>query len=120
MPEHNRSDIFISRKVRFSVHCNYSVTRSVNHAVVLTHAATAALDGQEFCHPGKPRYYSKKHSSRITTRCDEENQAFLTTNCDRLQGLFTSPHFLSVNGSSDDALGETIRSVVGNRVVDVW
>ena len=34
----------ISRKVRFSAHCNYFVPRSVNHAVVLTHVANATLD----------------------------------------------------------------------------
>ena len=43
---------FISRKVRFSVHCNYSVPRSVNHAVVLTLAANATLDGQGGCDVG--------------------------------------------------------------------
>ena len=51
------------------------------------------------------RYYSKKPSGRVRTRCDEENQAFLTMDCDRLQGLFTSPHSLSINGSSSVALG---------------
>ena len=45
-----------------------------------------------------------------TTRFDEENQAFLTANCGRLQVPFTSPHSLSVNGSSGVAPGETIRS----------
>ena len=45
-------EFFISRKVRFSLRCNYSVPRSVNHAVVLTHAANATLDGQEICDPG--------------------------------------------------------------------
>ena len=34
----------ISRKVRFSVRCNYSVPRSVNYAVVLMHAANVMLD----------------------------------------------------------------------------
>ena len=45
-----------------------------------------------------------------TTRFDEENQAFLTADCGRLQVPFTSPHSLSVNGSSGIALGETLRS----------
>ena len=45
-------EFFISRKVRFSVRCNYSVPRSINHAVVLTHAANATLDGQGICDPG--------------------------------------------------------------------
>ena len=35
-----------SRKVRFSVRCNYSLPRSINHAVILTHAANVTLDGQ--------------------------------------------------------------------------
>ena len=42
----------ISRKVRFSARCNYSVSHSINHAVVLTHAANAMLDGQGICDPG--------------------------------------------------------------------
>ena len=45
-------EFFISRKVRFSVRCNYSVPRSINHAVVLTHAANATLDGQGIYDPG--------------------------------------------------------------------
>ena len=35
---------FISRIVRFSIRCNYSVPLSVNHAVILTRAANALLD----------------------------------------------------------------------------
>ena len=101
---------FLLRKVRFSVHCNYSVPRSVNHAVVLTHITNAALDRSGFLRSGITRYYSKKPSSVVTTRCDEENQVFLTMDCDRLQGPFTSPHSLSVNGSSSVAPGETICS----------
>ena len=46
----------------------------------------------------------------VTTHCDEENQAFLATDCDCLQGPFTSLQSLSVNGSSNVALRETIRS----------
>ena len=45
-------EFFISRKVRFSVRCNYSVPRPIYHAVVLTHAANATLDGQGICDPG--------------------------------------------------------------------
>ena len=101
---------FISRKVRFSVHCNYSVTRSVNHAVVLSHAANAALDRSGFLRSEITRYYSKKPSSKVTTHRDDENQVFLTMDCDRLQGPFTSPHSLSVNGNSSVTPGETIRS----------
>ena len=104
-------NFFFSRKVRFSVHCNVSAPRSVNHAtVVLTHAANAALDRSGFLRSGITRYYSKKPCRKVTTRCDEENRVSLTMDCDRLQGPFTSPHSLSVNGSSGVALGETIRS----------
>ena len=102
--------IFISRKVRFSVHCNYSAPRSVNHAIVLTHTTNAVLDRSGDLRSGITRYYSKKPSSRVTTRCDEKNRAFLTMDCDCLQGPFTSPHSLSVNGSSSVTPGETIRS----------
>ena len=59
---------------------------------------------------GLTRHYSKKRSSKETTRFDEENQAFLTADCGRLQVPFTSPHSLSVNGSSSVAPGKTIRS----------
>ena len=59
---------------------------------------------------GLTRDYSKKLSSMETTRFDEENEAFLTAYCFRLQVPFTSPHSLSVNGSSGVAPGETIRS----------
>ena len=52
---------------------------------------------------GMIRYYSKKPSSRVTTRCDEEYQAFLTMDCDSLQGPLTYTHSLSVNGSSSIA-----------------
>ena len=41
-----------SRKVLFSVRCNCTVPRPINHAVVLTHAANATLDGQGICDPG--------------------------------------------------------------------
>ena len=54
-PVCNRPEIFHFynyRKVRFSVRCNYSVPRSINHAVVLTHAANATMDGQGICDPG--------------------------------------------------------------------
>ena len=93
----------ISRKVWFSVHCNYFAPHSVNHAVVLTHTTNAALDWSRDLRSGMIRYYSKKPSSRVTTRCDEEYQAFLTMDCDSLQGLLTYTHSLSVNGSSSIA-----------------
>ena len=59
---------------------------------------------------GLTRDYSKKLSSKETTLFDEENQAFFTADCGRLQVLFISPHSLSVNGSSGVAPGKTIRS----------
>ena len=101
---------FISRKVQFSVCCNYSVPRSVNHAVILTHAANAALDRSGDLRSEITRDYSTKPSSRVTTRRDEENQAFLTMDCNCLQSLFISPHFLTINGSSGAAPGDTICS----------
>ena len=55
---------------------------------------------------GLTRDYSKKLSSKETTRFDEENQAFLTADCGRLQVPFTSPHSLSLNGSSGVAPGK--------------
>ena len=59
---------------------------------------------------GLTRDYSKKLSSMETTRFDEENQAFLTADCGRLQVPFTSLQSLSVNGISGIAPGETTRS----------
>ena len=106
VPERNCSEIFYFEKSAISIHCNYSV----NHAVILTHTANAALDRSGFLRSEITRYYSKRPSSRVTTRCDEKNQVFLTMDYDRLQGSFTSPHSLSVNGSSSVAPGETIRS----------
>ena len=35
---------FISRKAQFSVCCNYFVSCSISHAVVLTHTANATLN----------------------------------------------------------------------------
>ena len=63
----------ISRNVQFSVHCNYFAPRSVNHAVVLTDTTNAALNRSGDLRSGITRYYPKKPSSRVTTRCDEEN-----------------------------------------------
>ena len=109
VPKRNCSEIFL-RKVRFFVHCNYSAPRSVNHAVVLTHTANAALNRSGDLRSGITRYYFKKPFSRVTTRCDEKNQAFLTMDCDHLQDPFISSHCLSINGSSSVAPGETVRS----------
>ena len=59
---------------------------------------------------GLTRDYSKKLSRKETTRFDEENQAFSTADCGRLQIPFISPYSLSLNGSSGVAPGKTIRS----------
>ena len=99
-------NFLISRQVQFSVHCNYFAPRSVNHAVVLAHTTNAALDQSEDLRSGITRYYSKKPSSRVTNRCDEENRAFLIMDCDRYKVRL----HLSVNGSSSVAPRETIRS----------
>ena len=108
-------EFFISRKMQFSVRCNYSVPRSINHAVVWNAGRSGDLRSE------LTRDYSKKLSSKETTRFDEENQAYLTADCGRLQVQFTSPHSLSVNGSSGVALGKTIRSqsmVLGHKVAN--
>ena len=99
-------EFFISRKVWFSLRCNYSVLHSLNH------------DDRSECNAGRSgdlrsgltRDYSTKLSSKETTRFDEENQAFLTADCGHLQVPFTFPHSLSVNESSGVAPGKTIRS----------
>ena len=102
---------FVSKKTRFYVCCNYSVPRSVNPTVVLMYAANTALDRSGDLRSGKTTVYSKKPSSIVITRYDEDNQMFLVTHCDCLQGLFISPHSLSVNGSRSIVPGETIRSL---------
>ena len=91
-PNITAQNVFISSKVRFSTRCNYSIPCSVNHAVVLTHVTNATLDRSGDLRSGITRNYSKKLSSRVTTHFDDENQAFLTTDYDRLQGPLTSPH----------------------------
>ena len=78
------------------------------------HKSCSRINARSECNAGRPgdlrsgltRDYSKKLSSEETTRFDEENQAFLTADCGRLQVPFTSPHSLSENGSSR----KTIRS----------
>ena len=100
------------RTFSFREKCGFpyaAITTYHAHAVVLTHAATATGRSGDL-RSGLTRDYSKKLSSMETTRFDEENQAFLTVDCGRLQVAFTSPHSLSVNGSSAVAPGETIRS----------
>ena len=54
---------FFSRKARDYVRCNYSVPRSVNPAVVLPHAANAALDRSGDLRSARTRDYSEKPSS---------------------------------------------------------
>ena len=51
-PVRNRSGIFNFEKNAVFRTRNYSVPRSINHAVVLTHTANATLDGQGICDPG--------------------------------------------------------------------
>ena len=110
VPERNCLEFFYFDKSAIFRTLQFSVPRTINHAIVLTHTANAALDQSGFLRSGITRYYSKKPSSKVTTRCDEENQVFLTMDCDCLQSPFTSPHSLSVNGSSSVAPGETIHS----------
>ena len=102
-------EFFISRKVRFSVRC-------IIHTA--PHKSCRRINARCECNAGRSgdlrsgltRDYSKKLCSKETTLFDEENQAFLTADCGRLQVPFTSPHSLSVNGSSGVAPGKTIRS----------
>ena len=97
--------------MQFSVRCNYSVPRSISHAVGRINACSECNAGRSGdLRSGLTRDYSKKLSSKETTRFGEENQAYLTADCGRLQVQFTSPHSLSVNGSSGVAPGKTIRS----------
>ena len=70
------------------------------------YAADATLDRSGDLRSERARAYPKKPSSMVTTRSDKKNQAFLTMDCDRLQGPFTSSHSLSVNISSDSAPGK--------------
>ena len=65
--------------------------RSVNRAVILTHAANATLDRSGNLRSGITRDYSKKPSIMETTHFDGENQVFLAADCDCLEGPFTSP-----------------------------
>ena len=94
----------------FSIWCKYSKQCFLNHAVVLMYAANVTLDWLGDLRSWITRDYSRKPSSMVKTSRDVENQASLTTDCDGLQSSFTFPHSLSVNGSSDDALWETIQN----------
>ena len=107
--ERNRSEFFHSEKSvifrTLQLLCN--TLRKSCHRINARCECNAGLSGD--LRSRITRYYSKKPSGRVRTRCDKENQAFLTMDCDRLQSSFTSPHSLSVNGNSSSiALGETI------------
>ena len=85
---------------------------------IMLHKSCSRINARCECNAGRSgdlrsglaRDYSKKLSSKETSLFDEENQAFFTVDCGRLQVPFTSPHSLSVNGSSAVAPGKTIRS----------
>ena len=110
-PERNFSEILhLKKKHNFMYAANtpcHAPYKSCDHITVrCEHNADCSGD----LRPGRTTVYSKKPSSMATTRSDVENQVFLATHCDCLQGQFLSPHSLSVNGSSSIAPGETIRS----------
>ena len=110
VPVCNRSKIFHFEKS--------AVFRTLQLLRATLHKSCGRINACSECNAGRSgdlrsgltRDYSKKLSSKETTRLDEENQAFLTADCGRLQVAFTSLHCLSVNGSSGVAPGETIRS----------
>ena len=79
-----------------------------SYAAITPYHALAGQSGD--LQSGLTRDYSKKLSSKETTRFDEENQAFLTADCGCLQVPFKHPHSLFVNESSGVAPGKTIRS----------
>ena len=109
-PVRNRSGIFYFEKS--------ALFRTLQLPRTTLHKSCSRINAHSECNAGwsgdlQPeltRDYSKKFSSKETTRFDEENQAFLTADCGRLQGPFTYPHSLSLNGSSGVAPGKTIRS----------
>ena len=108
-PVRNRSGIFHFEKS--AVFRTLQLLRTAPHKSCRINARCECNAGRSGdLRSGLARDYSKKLSSKETTRFDEENQAFLTANCGRLQVPFTSPHSLSVNGSSGVAPGKTIRS----------
>ena len=100
-------EFFISRKVRFSVRHHTAPHKSCGR--INAHCECKAGRSGDL-RSGLTRDYSKKLSSKETTLFDEENQAFFTADCGRLQVPCTSPHSLSVNGSSGVAPGKTIRN----------
>ena len=103
MPVRNRSGIFHFEKC--------AVFHTLQLLRTTLHNARSECNGRSGdLRSGLTRDYSKKLSSKETTRFDQENQAFLTADCGRLQVPFTSPHSLSLNGSSGVAPGKTICS----------
>ena len=110
VPEHNCSEIFHFEKsaiFRTLQLLRTTLRKSCGH----TNARCECSAGSVWDLRSEiTRDYSTKPSSRVTTRRDEENQAFLTMDCNCLQSLFISPNFLTINGSSGAALGDTIRS----------
>ena len=109
-PVRNRSGIFHFEKS--------AVFRMLQLPRTTLHKSCGSINALSECNAGwsgdlRSRLttdYFKKLSSKETTRFDEENQAFLTADCGRLQVPFTSPHSLSLNGSSGVAPAKTIRS----------
>ena len=72
-PVRNRSEIFHFEKSAVFRTCNYSVPRSINHAVVLTNTHCECNAGRSRdLRSGLTRDYSKKLSSMETTRFDGE------------------------------------------------
>ena len=102
-PVRNRSGIFHFEKS--------AVFLTLQLLLTVLHKSCGRINARSECNAGLSgdlrsgltRDYSTKLSSK-------ENQAFLTADCGRLEVLFTSPHSLSVNGSSGLAPGKTIRS----------
>ena len=109
-PVRNRSGIFHFEKS--AVFLTLQILRTT------LHKSCGCINARSECNVGRSgdlrsgltRDYSTKLSSKETTRFDEENQAFLTADCGSLEVPFTSPHSLSVNGSSGVAPRKTIRS----------
>ena len=109
-PVRNRSGIFHFEKS--------AVFRTLQLLRTPPHKSCGRINARCECNAGRSgdlrsrltRDYSKKLSSKETTLFDEENQAFFTADCGRLQVPFTSPHSLSVNGNSGVAPGKTIRN----------
>ena len=105
-PVRNRSGIFYFMKS--------AVFRTLQLLCTALHKSCGRINARSKCNAGwsgdwrsgLTRDYSKKLPSKETTRFDEENQAFLTADCGRLQVPFTFPHSLSVNGSSGVAPGK--------------